>query len=172
MTTRSRRPLPLRVLVLCTGNSARSIMAEALFQHLGQGRIEAFSAGSRPVGRVNPLALEQIKALGLPETRWRSKSWDEFARPDAAPLDLVVTVCDNAAGESCPLWHGTPIRLHWGFPDPAAVSGSELEKRESFARVYAAIRDCVAEVVRLPLEDLDHTALDTALRRIQPLAIL
>ncbi len=133
-------PAPLHILVLCTGNSARSIMAEALLQHFGQGRVQAYSAGSQATGQVHPLALAQIRAaLPLQAKDWRSKSWDEFAQPDAPEMDWVITVCDKAAGELCPIWPGQPKRLHWGFEDPAAVQGSPEEQAAAFARVFAQI---------------------------------
>jgi arsenate reductase len=135
------------VLVLCTGNSARSILAECLINHLGGGRWRAFSAGSRPTGKVNPLSLEILKEKGLPTAGLRSKSWDEFAALDAPRMDLVVTVCDNAAGETCPVWPGGPKKLHLGFPDPAAVEGSHEEKLEEFRKVYAMIEMAVRRLI-------------------------
>lgn len=136
-----------RVLVLCTGNSARSILAEALINHLGAGRFQAWSAGSQPVGRVNPLALEVLAAHGVPVGEVRSKSWDEFAAPGAPELDLVITVCDSAAAEACPLWPGTPRQLHWSTPDPAAASGSPEQRRAAFEAAYAQLETRVRALV-------------------------
>lgn len=132
------------ILFLCTGNSARSVMAEAYMNHAGGGRWRAFSAGSKPTGRVNPFAIETLSAYGVDAGAPRSKSWDEFAGEDAPLMDFVVTVCDSAAGETCPLWPARdgapPKKLHWSFPDPAAATGSDDEKRDAFARVFADIR--------------------------------
>ncbi|MGA8044617.1 MAG: arsenate reductase ArsC [Terracidiphilus sp.] len=157
---------PYHVLVLCTGNSARSIMGEALFNVLGKGRFKAYSAGSHPTGRVNPFAIEQVRALGYPVDQLRSKSWDEFARPGAPAMDFVITVCDNAAGEVCPVWPGHPVSAHWGFPDPAAVQGSDDEKRAAFARTLHHIRNRVQLFLALPLESLDRMALEAKVRAI------
>ena len=157
---------PYNVLVLCTGNSARSIMGEALFNTLGEGRFKAYSAGSHPSGRVNPFAIEQVRGLGYATEHLRSKSWDEFAAPDAPQMDFVVTVCDNAAGEVCHVWPGHPVTAHWGFPDPAAVEGSDEEKRDAFARTLQQIRTRVQLFLSLPLESLDKMAIETQMRAI------
>jgi arsenate reductase len=154
------------ILVLCTGNSARSILAEALFNTLGAGRFKSYSAGSHPTGRVNPFAIEQVRALGYPVDDLRSKSWDEFAQPGAPEMDFIVTVCDNAAGEVCPLWPGQPVTAHWGFPDPAAVVGTEDEKRAAFAQTLRQIRNRVQLFLSLPLETLDRMAIESRMKAI------
>jgi arsenate reductase (thioredoxin) len=157
---------PYNILVLCAGNSARSIMGEALFNTLGAGRFKAYSAGSHPTGRVNPYAIEQLRALGYPLEDLRSKSWDEFARPGAPQMDFVVTVCDKVAGEVCPLWPGRPVTAHWGFADPAAVEGTDKEKRAAFAQTLRQIRTRVQLFISLPLETLDRMAIEDKMRLI------
>ena len=157
---------PYNILVLCTGNSARSIMGEALFNTLGGGRFNAFSAGSHPSGKVNPFAIEQVQALGYPVEGLRSKSWDEFAAPGAPQMDFIVTVCDNAAGEVCPLWPGQPVTAHWGFPDPAAVTGTDENKREAFAATLRQMRTRVQLFLNLPLETLDRMAIENRMKAI------
>ncbi|MGA2561419.1 MAG: arsenate reductase ArsC [Terracidiphilus sp.] len=157
---------PYNILVLCTGNSARSILAEALLNTMGAGRFTAYSAGSHPTGRVNPYATEQVRSLGCPVESLRSKSWDEFARPDAPVMDFIVTVCDNAAGEVCPVWPGKPVTAHWGFPDPAAVTGTDEEKRAAFARTMHQIRNRVQLFMSLPLETLDRMAVESRMRAL------
>ncbi len=147
------------VLVLCTGNSARSIMAEALFNTMGGGRFMAYSAGSHPAGQVNPFAIEQVIATGYPKEHLRSKSWDEFAMPGAPVMDFVITVCDKAAGEVCPVWPGQPVSAHWGFEDPAAVTGTDEEKRAAFRKVFHQIRNRVSVFSSLPLEKLDRLSI-------------
>ena len=157
---------PYNILVLCTGNSARSILGEAIFNTLGAGRFKAYSAGSHPSGRVNPFAIEQVRALSYPVDDLRSKSWDEFALPDAPQMDFVVTVCDNAAGEVCPIWPGQPVTAHWGFADPAAVEGSDEVKRAAFAQTLRQIRNRVQLFLSLPLETLDRMAIENRMRAI------
>ena len=130
---------PYNVLFLCTGNSARSILAEAYLNHAAKGRFRAYSAGSHPGGKVNPFALELLAKNGIPISGLRSKSWDEFAAPGAPKLDFVFTVCDNAAGEVCPIWPGRPSKAHWGVPDPAAVQGSDADKRQAFRDAFARL---------------------------------
>lgn len=162
---------PYNLLVLCTGNSARSIIGEALFNTMGAGRFRAFSAGSHPTGKVNPFAIEQVRALGYPVENLRSKSWDEFAAPGAPDLDFVITVCDKAAGEVCPLWPGQPVTAHWGFSDPAAAEGSDEQKRAVFAQTLRQMRNRVQLFLSLPLETLDRMAIEKKMRAIgqQPL---
>ena len=157
---------PYNILVLCTGNSARSIIGEALFNTMGAGRFKAYSAGSHPTGRVNPFAIEQVQALGYPVENLRSKSWDEFAQPGAPELDFVITVCDKAAGEVCPFWPGQPVTAHWGFPDPAAVEGTDEQKRAVFAQTLRQTRNRVQLFLSLPIETLDRMAIEKKVRAI------
>jgi arsenate reductase len=154
------------VLFLCTGNTARSVLAEGLLRHLGQGRFRAHSAGSHPKGVVNPFALEELRRAGLPADGFRSKSWDEFARPGAPEMDFVFTVCDDAAGEPCPVWIGHPTTAHWGVPDPAAVAGTDDEKRRAFREAAAALRRRIELFLSLPIEKLDRLALQRELAAI------
>lgn len=154
------------VLVLCTGNSARSIMAEALINTMGKGRFHAYSAGSQPAGKVNPFAIEQVASTGYPIDNLRSKSWDEFAQPGAPQMDFILTVCDNAAGEVCPVWPGQPISAHWGFEDPAVVEGSDEIKRAAFNKVFRQILGRVQVFVNLPLSMLDKTAIEREMQAI------
>jgi arsenate reductase (thioredoxin) len=156
---------PHNVLFLCTGNSARSIMAEALLNHWGKGRFRAFSAGSFPKGQVHPLAIELLQWTGLPTEGLRSKSWDEFAAPGAPPVDFVITVCDNAAGETCPVWPGKPMTAHWGVADPAAVEG-DAAKGAAFRRALAELEARIQLFVNIPIESLDRLALQQSVRAI------
>jgi len=154
------------VLFLCTGNSARSIMAEAILNSLGKGRFHAYSAGSFPTGRVNPLAVELLQTNRIPTDGLYSKSWDEFARRGAPALDFVFTVCDQAAAEPCPVWPGQPITAHWGVPDPAAVEGNEEVRRKAFFSAYSALNRRISIFVSLPLAKLDRLALQDKLNQI------
>ena len=151
------------LLFLCTGNSARSIIAEAVLNKEGGGRFKAYSAGSMPKGEVNPHALSLVAALGFNASDFRSKSWDEFAKPGAPPLDFVITVCDNAAGEVCPIWPGQPMSAHWGLPDPAAVEGTAAEKALAFADAYRMLNNRISIFVNLPITSLDSLSLQKRL---------
>ena len=157
---------PYNVLFLCTGNSARSIIAEALINQLGRGKFRGFSAGSHPKGEVHPVALELLKRMNLPTAGLRSKSWDEFAAPGAAPLDFVFTVCDNAAGEVCPYWPGQPMTAHWGLPDPAAVEGSDTDRWVAFRSTFQALDNRIKIFTSLPLASLDRIKLQERLDTI------
>ena len=150
--------MAINVLVLCTGNSARSILGEVLINELGAGRLQAYSAGSKPVGRVNPGALEKLEREGHAIAGLESKSWDRFSGPGAPAIDIVITVCDNAAGEACPLWNGAPVTVHWGIPDPAADG--------DFDAAYARLRTRIEGMLELPLEQLDPAGRGEALARI------
>jgi arsenate reductase len=152
-------PRPLNVLFLCTGNSARSILAEAATRHFAGDRFRAYSAGSYPRGEVNPFALELLRSQHLPTEGLRSKSWDEFAVPGAPVMDFVFTVCDQAAGEQCPYWPGQPVTAHWGMQDPAAVEGTDEEKRRAFAETFRILRRRIELFASLPHERLDRMAL-------------
>ena len=154
------------VLFLCTGNSARSQMGEAILNRLGQGRLRGFSAGSQPKGTVHPYTLDLLRKLDHPTDDLRSKSWDEFAGPGAPPLDFVFTVCDSAAAEACPAWPGQPMTAHWGVPDPAAVEGSEAEKRAAFADAYGRLHNRISIFVSLPMASLDRLSLQKRLESI------
>jgi arsenate reductase len=154
------------ILFLCTGNSARSIIAEVMLNHLGQGRFKASSAGSHPKGAVHPLALATLQSMGLPMDGLRSKSWEEFARPDAPALDVIVTVCDDAAGEVCPLWPGTPMTAHWGVEDPAAFQSSEDAQRQKFREVALMLRQRIERLLSLPLATLDRMTMQAKLQEI------
>ena len=159
------------ILFLCTGNSARSIMAEALATTESGGRLVGYSAGSHPGGTVNPFAIEMIRPLGYPVEKLRSKNWDEFAAPGAPKMDFIFTVCDNAAGEVCPVWPGQPMMAHWGFPDPAAVTGSDEEKRRAFRSVFHGIRGRLQTLLALPIEKLDALSIQRELRAIGKSAV-
>lgn len=158
MTTATARPQ--HILFLCTHNSARSILSEALMNHLGEGRFRGFSAGSQPSGRINPHALSTLRSMGVDTRSLRSKSWDEFTGPDAIPMDLVVTVCANAAGESCPVWSGEPATVHWGYADPSRTAGSESAVFEAFLNTAMQLRERIARLVANTTrpEDLAHQA--------------
>jgi arsenate reductase len=150
---------PFNVLFLCTHNSARSIIAEAVMNRLGQGRFKAFSAGSRPSGQVHPFALDLLRQLNYDTTTLRSKSWDEFAQPGAQRLDFVFTVCDNAANEACPYWPGQPVSAHWGLPDPSSAPGRETERRLAFADTHRMLYQRISIFTSLPFASLDQVAL-------------
>ena len=158
------------LLFLCTGNSARSVIAEAILNKEGVGRFQAYSAGSMPKGEVNPHALALVESLGFAASDFRSKSWDEFARPGAPPLDFVITVCDNAAGEVCPVWPGQPMTAHWGIPDPAAAEGTEAEIAAAFAEAARQLGTRIRLFLSLPIETIDGLSLQTRLREIHETA--
>lgn len=157
---------PFNVLFLCTGNSARSIMAEAILNKLGAGKFRAFSAGSRPKGSVHPETLRLLQSLGYDTSRFRSRSWSEFADPGAPLLDFVFTVCDNAAGETCPVWPGQPMTAHWGIPDPAEAKGSAAEIALAFKDAYRMLNQRIGIFTSLPLRALDQLSLQQKLREI------
>jgi arsenate reductase len=154
------------VLFLCTGNTARSILAEGLLRHLGRGRFRAYSAGSHPKGIVNPLAVESLRQAGVAVDGLRSKSWDEFAAPGAPAMDFVFTVCDNAANETCPVWPGHPMTAHWGVEDPAAIEGVDDEKRRAFRKAASALRRRIELLLSLPVEKLDRMTLQRRVAEI------
>lgn len=154
------------VLFLCTGNSARSVLGEVLLNQLGAGRFKAYSAGSHPKGTVHPLTIETLEAEGLPTAGVRSKSWDEFAGPDAPQMDFVFTVCDDAANETCPVWPGHPMTAHWGIEDPAAVLGPPIQQRAAFVRAYKFMRSRILAFTALPIAAIDELALKEKLRTI------
>jgi arsenate reductase (thioredoxin) len=157
---------PFNVLFLCTGNSARSIIAEAILNREGRGMFRAFSAGSQPKGRVHPYTLDLLRKLNFDTERFRSKNWNEFTGPDAPKLDFVFTVCDNAAGEACPFWPGQPMTAHWGVPDPAAATGSEAEIRLAFADTFRMLNNRISFFVSLPIHSLDRLTLQKQLDSI------
>jgi arsenate reductase len=154
------------VLFLCTGNSARSILAEALINKLGRGRFRGFSAGSHPKGTVHPIALQLLQRMNFPTEGLRSKSWDEFAAPGSPELDFVFTVCDNAAGEVCPVWPGQPMTAHWGLPDPAAAEGTDLDKTRAFRETFIALERRISLFLALPISSLDRMSLVIKVRDI------
>ena len=157
---------PFHVLFLCTGNSARSILAESLLTHWGRGNFIAHSAGSHPKGQVHPIAIDLLTKMKLPTHDLRSKSWDEFAQAGAPQLDFVFTVCDNAAGEACPVWPGQPVTAHWGVPDPAAVEGSDADKWLAFREAFRQLESRIKLFVSLPLQTLDRVKLQQRVREI------
>ena len=157
---------PLNILFLCTGNSARSILAEALINHWGRGRFRGLSAGSHPKSKVHPVALKLLGSLKLSTEGLRSKSWDEFATPGSPPLDFVFTVCDNAAGEVCPYWPGQPMTAHWGVPDPAAVEGSELDQLNAFRETFRTLENRIKIFTSLPITSLERIKLKERLDEI------
>ncbi len=157
---------PYNVLFLCTGNSARSILAESLLNHHGRGKFRAYSAGSFPKGEVNPLALQLLRRLDLPADGLRSKSWDEFAQAGAPDLDFIITVCDTAAGEVCPVWPGHPVTAHWGLPDPAGVEGTQAERLLAFRETVRALENRIKPFVELPIASLDHLKVQEHVREI------
>jgi arsenate reductase (thioredoxin) len=157
---------PHNVLFLCTGNTARSVLAEGILRKDGAGRFNAFSAGSRPKGLINPFARKVLAAYGYPAEGYRSKSWDEFATPGAPVMDFVFTVCDDAAGEACPVWPGQPVSAHWGIEDPALVAGGDVEKERAFVQAFKYLRNRISVFLSLPLAKLDALSLRTRLDEI------
>lgn len=157
---------PYNVLFLCTGNSARSILAESILNKDGAPRFKAYSAGSQPKGTVNPFAIKVLKAYGYPATGFRSKTWDEFSAPGAPQMDFTFTVCDSAAGESCPVWPGHPANAHWGIDDPAAVEGTDLDKETAFVTAFKYLKNRIDNFLALPLESIDHLSLHSHLAEI------
>jgi arsenate reductase len=154
------------VLFLCTGNTARSILAESILRKDGRRNFCAYSAGSQPKGTVNPFAIKVLNRHDYPTDELRSKSWEEFAGSDAPPMDFVFTVCDNAAGESCPVWPGQPMTAHWGIEDPAAIEGTDIEKEAAFVAAFRYLKNRIAAFTSLPLESIDRLSLGTRLRHI------
>ncbi|HET9206199.1 MAG TPA: arsenate reductase ArsC [Burkholderiaceae bacterium] len=159
-------PKPYNVLFICTGNSARSILAEGLLNAISKGRFHAYSAGSHPKGSVHPMALQELQALRIPTDGFRSKNWEEFARPDAPKMDFVFTVCDQAAGEVCPIWPGQPMTAHWGMPDPAAAEGSDELMRQAFRATAVTIKRRLELLMALPIKDLDALAIQREIKQI------
>lgn len=154
------------VLFLCTGNSARSVMAEAILNKLGRGKFRAYSAGSQPKGQINPCTIDLLKSFGYDTAPFRSKSWEEFARPGAPAFDFIFTVCDDAAGEACPIWPGQPMTAHWGIPDPAAVTGAPTEVAKAFREAYRMLSRRIEIFAALPFEKLDSISMQAKLREI------
>jgi protein-tyrosine-phosphatase len=159
-------PKPYNVLFICTGNSARSILAEGLLNAIGAGRFKAYSAGSHPKGTVHPLALQELRTLRIPTDGMRSKNWDEFAAPGAPKMDFVFTVCDQAAGEVCPIWPGQPMTAHWGMPDPAAVEGPDATRERAFHDTALTLKRRLELLMALPLQTLDTLAMQSEVRQI------
>lgn len=157
---------PYNILFLCTGNTARSVLAEGILRKDGAGRFKAFSAGSQPKGVINPFALKTLAAHGYPSEDFRSKSWDEFATPGAPAMDFIFTVCDSAAGEACPVWLGHPVTAHWGIEDPAAVEGTDLMKEAAFERAFRFMHNRISAFLALPIVGLDKMTLGSKLREI------
>ena len=157
---------PYNVLFLCTGNTARSVLAEGILRKDGAGRLNAFSAGSQPKGMVNPFALKVLDSFGYPADGFRSKNWDEFSGPDAPAMDFIFTVCDSAAGESCPVWPGHPVTAHWGIEDPASVQGADIEKERAFVQAFKFLKNRIAAFLALPMASLDQIALAHHLKKI------
>jgi arsenate reductase (thioredoxin) len=157
---------PFNVLFLCTGNSARSVLAEGILRKDGAGRFNAFSAGSHPKRKINPFALKVLDAYGYRTDGYRSKSWNEFAAPGAPVMDFVFTVCDSAAGETCPVWPGQPMTAHWGIEDPAAIEGSDIEKERAFVTAFKYLKNRISVFISLPIRSLDRMALGARLREI------
>jgi arsenate reductase len=161
---------PYNVLFLCTGNSARSVIGEALLKHWGKGRFRAYSAGSFPKGEINPYAIEILKSMNLSTDGLRSKSWDEFAGPDAPKMDFVITVCGRAAGEVCPIWPGNPATAHWDIADPAAAEGDHTRKLAAFWDAYLRLEARINLFISLPLDKLDRTAIKSEIANIEAIA--
>ncbi|MBM3360742.1 MAG: arsenate reductase ArsC [Betaproteobacteria bacterium] len=154
------------VLFLCTGNSARSILAEALITTLSHGKFIGYSAGSNALGRVNPFAFELAIEMGYPKDKLRSKNWDEYSLPDSPKMDFIITVCDHAANETCPIWLGNPSTAHWGFPDPASVTGTDAIKREAFQKILLGLKKNIEALIQLPFDQLDVATLKKAIQDI------